>query len=122
MTNNPHGYQIVMNRTKTSGVLIIFEYVLFPARFILLLFITICSTRIGGKDMYWCPTQFQYQIMFPSYYRKAKNVTSRKDISYFLPPGSPEFTPCSLILRFPVIRGEHYLILKLCRTPVQVNQ
>ena len=46
--------------------------------------------------LYWCPTRFQYQIMCLSYYRKAKNVTSRKDISYFPLPVSPEFTPCSL--------------------------
>ena len=46
--------------------------------------------------LYWCPTRFQYQIMFLSYYRKAKNVTSRKDISYSPPRGSPAFTPCSL--------------------------
>ena len=46
--------------------------------------------------LYWCPTRFQYQIMFLSYYRKAKNVTSRKDISYSPPRGSHAFTPCSL--------------------------
>jgi hypothetical protein len=39
MTNNPHDYQIVMKRTKTSVALIILEYALFPARFILFLFI-----------------------------------------------------------------------------------
>ena len=46
--------------------------------------------------LYWCPTRFQYQMMFLSYYRKTKTFTSRTYISYSPPPGAPEFTPCSL--------------------------
>jgi hypothetical protein len=46
--------------------------------------------------LYWCPTRFQYQMMFLLYYRKTKTVTSITDISYSPPPGAPEFTPCSL--------------------------
>ena len=54
MTNNPHHYQMFMKRTKTSVVLIVLEYELFPARFIFFLFITICSTRIRDKDILIC--------------------------------------------------------------------
>jgi hypothetical protein len=46
--------------------------------------------------LYWCPTRFQYQMMFLLYYRKTKTVTSITDISYSPPPGAPEFTPYSL--------------------------
>jgi hypothetical protein len=38
-------------RTKTSVVIIGLEYVLFPARFILFPFITICFTRVSDKDI-----------------------------------------------------------------------
>ena len=54
MTSNLHDYQMCMKRTKTSVVLIVLEYVLFPARFILFLFITICSTWIRDKDILIC--------------------------------------------------------------------
>jgi hypothetical protein len=49
-----HDYQIFMKRTKTSVVLIVLEYVLFPTRIILFLCITICSTRIRDKDILIC--------------------------------------------------------------------
>ena len=54
MTSNPHDYQIVMEKTKTSVVLIVLECVLFLARFILFLFITICSTWVKNKDILNC--------------------------------------------------------------------
>ena len=46
--------------------------------------------------LYWCPTRFQCQMMFLSYYRKTRNVTSITKTSYTTPPGAPEFTTCSL--------------------------
>jgi hypothetical protein len=46
--------------------------------------------------LYWCPTRFQYQMMFLLYYWKTKTVTSITDISHSPPPGAHEFTPCSL--------------------------
>ena len=32
--------------------------------------------------LYWCPTWFQYQMMFLSYYRKTRSVTSIRETSY----------------------------------------
>ena len=36
--------------------------------------------------LYWCSTLFQCQIMFLSYYRKTRNVTSITETSYTNPP------------------------------------
>ena len=46
--------------------------------------------------IYWCPTRFQCQIMFLSYWRKTRNVTSWTNISYSPPPWAPEFNHWSL--------------------------
>ena len=45
--------------------------------------------------LYWCPTWFQCQMMFLSYYRKTRSVTSIRETSY---PHPPEHLSSSLVL------------------------
>ena len=45
--------------------------------------------------LYWCPTRFQCQMMFLSYYRKTRNVTSITETSY---TNHPEHLSSPLVL------------------------
>ena len=66
MTNNPHDYQILMNRTKTSVVLIVLEYVLFPAFYVFPVYNYLLYTDQGEGhfDLHIRPPRLRSSLKF----------------------------------------------------------